>query len=94
MTIVHLAAPGVDILSTTRKQRYASYSGTSQSAPMVAGVVALLLSREPNLTPLQVRERLMATIKRLPNLDNTMQASGIVDAFAALRTGVTTLGEE
>ncbi len=37
----------------------ASWQGTSMAAPHVTGIVALLLAREPSLTPAQVRERLM-----------------------------------
>lgn len=37
-----------------------SMGGTSGAAPMVSGVVALLLSREPTLTAAQVKSRIMA----------------------------------
>ncbi|MBC7545105.1 MAG: S8 family serine peptidase [Candidatus Sericytochromatia bacterium] len=40
---------------------YAELAGTSMACPHVAGAVALLLSREPTLTPAQVRVRLAAT---------------------------------
>lgn len=40
-------------------------SGTSMASPHVTGVVALILSRSPNLTPVQVREVLRASSEDL-----------------------------
>jgi len=50
-----LTAPGVDVLTGDPD----TGSGTSFSAPHVTGLVGLLLSGEPNLTPDQLRERLL-----------------------------------
>ncbi|MBW4507042.1 MAG: S8 family serine peptidase [Scytonematopsis contorta HA4267-MV1] len=52
----HVMAPGQEILSTTPGNTYASFSGTSMAAPHVAGVIALMLSANPNLTHAQVRQ--------------------------------------
>lgn len=41
-TSVHLASPGVGILSTLPNQTYGSASGTSMATPLVAGIVALM----------------------------------------------------
>ncbi len=41
---VHLAAPGVNILSTIRRSSYDYYDGTSMAAPHVSGTAALIIS--------------------------------------------------
>lgn len=51
----HVMAPGVDIFSTTPDDAYGFKNGTSMAAPHVAGVVALMLSANPDLTHEQVR---------------------------------------
>jgi subtilisin family serine protease len=54
--LTYVTAPGVDIYSTVPGNQYTSYSGTSMAAPHVAGVVALMLSANHNLTDAQVRQ--------------------------------------
>lgn len=69
---------------------YFKMSGTSMAAPMVSGVVALLLNDEPGLTPDQVKYRLMATASKSWSAYNSAKAgAGCVDAYAAV-TGSTT----
>jgi subtilisin family serine protease len=61
-TCVDLYAPGVDITSAwnTSPDATMTISGTSMSAPHVAGAAAVLLSRQPGLSPAQVAEKLVA----------------------------------
>ncbi len=57
-----LAAPGTGIVSCSANWRIGRYyqakSGTSMAAPAISGCVALLLSREPYLSNVEVKMRL------------------------------------
>ncbi|MFN3683716.1 MAG: S8 family serine peptidase [Fimbriimonadaceae bacterium] len=55
---VDLSAPGSSILTTSRGGGYASWAGTSFSAPIVAGAAALLFAANPALTPQDVMQLL------------------------------------
>jgi serine protease AprX len=75
---------------------YFRMSGTSMAAPVVSGAVALLLQKAQetgqNLTPDQVKYRLMATAnKTWPGYDSAKSGAGLLDVFAALN-GTTTEG--
>jgi subtilisin family serine protease len=59
--IAYITAPGVDVYSTVPNNQYDTYSGTSMAAPHIAGVVALMLSANPNLTESQVRQIIIST---------------------------------
>jgi serine protease AprX len=56
-------------------------SGTSMSAPMVAGAVALLLESHPNLTPGQIKQILVSTTSAYPGQPD---AAGTLNIAAAL----------
>ncbi len=84
------------ILSTLNKGKkgpasptYVFYQGTSMAAPHVTGVVSLMLSVNPSLTPAQVLTLLQSTAKAFPggmcDLDPAKTCgSGILDAGAAV----------
>lgn len=56
---IQVDAPGVSIYSSLTTNRYGYQSGTSMSSPAVAGVAALILSANPDLTALQLRRTLI-----------------------------------
>ncbi len=79
------------VLSTLWQQsddtpNFVFYQGTSMASPHVAGIASLMLSVNPNLTPVQLRQILRATAIDLgvPGFDNTYGA-GLADPVAALR---------
>ena len=99
---VEISAPGGDtstgasngILSTLNTgtttpgaDAYAYYQGTSMATPHVVGIVSLLLSVNPNLTPAQVTTLLQANITPFPAGSTCTTANcgpGIVNATAAV----------
>ena len=81
---VHVAAPGSNVYSTTPKNGYKVFSGTSMATPHVSGVLGLLLSETGRLPVLEVRERLMATTVPVAAYRKTTAAGGRVDAYNLL----------
>ena len=68
---VHLAAPGVEILSTDTSvdagtARYKAYSGTSAACAHVAYAAALLKTMNPGWSPIEMREHLIASVDPNP----------------------------
>lgn len=72
--------------------RYFEMSGTSQAAAVVSGVVALILTNDPTLTPDQVKCRLMDSAYSADNEDGTkrysvfQQGAGLVSAYFAIES--------
>ena len=82
---VDVAAPGLWLTTTQPGGGYRAMSGTSFSAPVVAGVAALVRSAHPGWTPAQVRERLTATARDAgPRGLDPWYGHGVIDAAAAL----------
>lgn len=83
---VDLVAPGQNIYSTYLNEGYTEMSGTSMAAPIVAGVAALLYSRNPGATAKQVVETIKETARDLgPYQSDLFFGAGVVNAGRALR---------
>jgi subtilisin family serine protease len=66
-------------------ERYIRLAGTSMAAPHVVGVVALLLSQRPHLTPAQVKSMLLAgTVPSEESPYYYHTGTGIIDAVKTL----------
>src|SRR5262249_17027025 len=86
---VMLAAPGADILTTGLNHGYGYATGTSDSTAIVAGAAALVRSKFPKLSAVEVIHRLTATAidKGPPGRDN-LYGYGIVNLVGALTADV------
>ncbi len=92
---VAIAAPGVDILSTTPrakcamgKSRYDSWPGTSMATPFVSAAAALVLTKHPGWTPAKVIAHLKKKAAKLPwqrRRPNAKVGWGLLDINAALK---------
>ena len=83
---VDIAAPGTDIFSTSLNGEYSYHSGTSMSAPHVAGAAALLKSYMPFLTALEIKNIILSSADKYPNLDEKVLTGGILNVHAMLET--------
>ncbi|WP_433221570.1 S8 family serine peptidase [Microtetraspora malaysiensis] len=79
-----IAAPGVDIYSAKNTGGYQLVGGTSPACANAAGVVALMLSRNPALSPGQVRDILTRTAMHPAGGWNVLVGYGQVNAAAAI----------
>jgi subtilisin family serine protease len=89
---VDLSAPGVDIGTTTNGGTFGYGSGTSFSAPIVAGVAALVISANPSLSASQVTAVLKQSADDLgsPGWDPSYGAGRVnADRAVSLAAGIT-----
>ncbi|TWJ31316.1 subtilase family protein [Micromonospora sagamiensis] len=86
---IDVVAPATDIYSTSYDNKYARGSGTSSATAIVAGAVALIRARYPDLSATEVVHRLTATAvdKGAPGRDDEY-GYGVIDLVAALTADV------
>jgi subtilisin family serine protease len=94
---VDLFAPGVDIYSCAPGNAYATHSGTSMAAPVVAGVAAVLKGYFPQLTAVQLKQIILQSVvpyhtqvyrpgsKTLVDFATLSKTGGIVNLYTAVQ---------
>lgn len=94
ITSVDLAAPGESVVTTDIGNDYGEISGTSASAPHVAGAISLLytvscdgisqaIASNPSSFALSVKNAIMESVDKLPSLENTV-TQGRLNIFNAV----------
>lgn len=81
---VHIGAPGKDILSTYLNHEFKESSGTSMATPVVAGVAALVLSKNPKMSVDELRKHLLESVDKLPALKTKVVSGGRINAAKAV----------
>jgi hypothetical protein len=95
---IDIFAPGLGIFSTSvTREKTPSYkllSGTSQAAPYVTGVAALVRAANPSLSAVQVRQIIIATMDRSFSevVNKEKYTYYILNAYEAVKKALATLG--
>lgn len=88
-----ISAPGVDIWGALPNNSYDAWPGTSFSAPIIAGVVALIKSENKDLTTSQIIKILQSTGKPVagsPEIGNLVQVKdALVKAKQTVESAIT-----
>lgn len=83
-----------------RSYPFARFSGTSMAAPMVTGVIALILDANPYLSAAQVKDIIIQTAREdnntgvIPVNGSTQWGWGKVDAYNAVKLALNTMGTQ
>ena len=90
-----LVAPGVEIISTLPNDSSGMKTGTSMACPHVAGVAALILELNPELTVSEVNSIICSQAKKIPGVSfnvtktdgtwNNEYGYGLVDAYSSVQ---------
>jgi Subtilase family len=86
MATVNTNILALDALGHASWRGAAGWSGNSFAGPHLAGIIALMLEADPDLTPWKARDILVATAHDIgePGID-PQTGAGVVDAYAAVR---------
>lgn len=82
---VDVAAPGVAVQSTAPNQFYVHMSGTSQAAPFVTNIIALMKDLNPALNAAEIKSIVFGTVDVKSWLKGKVSTSGIVNKARALK---------
>lgn len=81
---VQVVAPGTQIAVAFIKNRYGEVTGTSFAAPLVAGLAGLIKAVYPRMNYLDIKNRILGTVDKIPALEGKVATGGRINAYRAL----------
>lgn len=82
---VHVAVPGVNILSSYPGGEMGVMSGTSQAAPYAAKIASMVMGVNPNLTAVETKKILMETVDKKDWLRDKVISGGVINVKRAMQ---------
>lgn len=83
-TTVHVGAPGADINGAVLNNGYEKLTGTSMAAPFATGLAVLMKTMNPNLTPAQIKSKMIFSGSAYASLKTYSVAGTILNALKTL----------
>ncbi|MGE0614547.1 MAG: S8 family peptidase [Bacteriovoracia bacterium] len=81
---VHIGAPGEQIWSAKNGNAYQNMSGTSMATPLVSGVLALMMAKNPSLQYWDLKRLLLGSVDPVAALNGKVVSNGRVNAYQAV----------
>ena len=82
---VDIAAPGVNVKTTLPDDEETLISGTSVASAYVSGTAALLLSQNPKLTPVDIKEILIENSHKINDLSQNVNQKVLLMSVLVFR---------
>ena len=83
-TKVDVAVPGVNIYATYPNNKMGYMSGTSMAAPLASRYAAMVVSSNPQLSAVDVKQILMGTVDKKPWLFDKVRSGGVINPDRAV----------
>jgi len=79
---------GIGIIDYCHPTGYRAFNGTSMAAPHVAGAAALLKAYSPNLSSLDIKQKLMGSVDKVPGLTGKILSEGSLNVARAIESTI------